>query len=188
VNQLLICALIGVIWTALFIVIALWRIPSFITKVYVKGLGRRIGADPWNRMSEPTLAQPGPGGVVMASPDMVNMLGAFDASLGPVHIHWRVPDWDTYWSISLFASNTDNFYVLNDRGAKSKDVDLVVTAPGAVYRKQGNEEVIAAPTARGVVVARIVVKNRDDAAEVARAEELMAQTKIALNSVSAAGD
>jgi len=179
VNPLLICTLIAVVWTALVVVVGLRRIPSIVTRVYVKGFGRLIGAEPWNRIGEPTLAQPGPGGVVMASPDMVNMLGVYDASREPVRIRCKVPDWDTYWSISLFAWNTDNFYVLNDLAAKSKDLDLIVTAPGAAYGKQGNEEVITSPTARGVVVVRLVVKNRDDAAEVARAKQLMSETTIA---------
>jgi uncharacterized membrane protein len=187
VNPLLVCALIAVVWTALLVVIGLRRIPSIVTRLYVKGFGRLIGAEPWNRIGEPTLAQPGPGGVVMASPDMVNMLGVYDASRGPVRIRCKVPDWDTYWSISFFAWNTDNFYVLNDRAAKSKDLELIVTAPGAPYSRQGNEQEIASPTARGVVLVRTVVKNRDDAEEVARAKQLMSQITIALCSQANAG-
>ena len=186
-NPLLICALIGVVWTALVVVIILWRVPSAITRMYVKGFGRKIGAAPWNRIGDPTQAQAGPGGVVRDSPDMVNMFGVYDASRGPVRIRCQVPDWDTYWSISFFAWNTDNFYVLNDRAAKSKDLELIVTAPGARYRKQGNEETIASPTARGVVLVRTVVKNRDDAAEVARAKQLMSQTTISPVSQASAG-
>lgn len=178
-SALAICLLAGVVWFLLVLGLMLRRIPSAITRVYVKAFARRIGAEPWNRIGEPNLATAGPTGVVMASPDMVNLFGTFDATSEPVRIRCRVPDWDTYWSISLFAWNTDNFFVLNDLGAESRDLELMITAPGAAYQKQGNEKVIAAPTPRGVVLVRAVIKDRDDAEEIARVQQVLKQTTIA---------
>ena len=56
--------------------------------------------------------------IVRPSPDLLYAGCAFDLADGPLRIQATVPR-DTYWSLSMFAANTDNFFVVNDRAAKS---------------------------------------------------------------------
>jgi uncharacterized membrane protein len=67
---------------------------------------------------------------------------------------------DTYWSVSVFDADTNNFYALNDRQAKTGAADFLL----ADSARPANDErlpVVAAPTSRGIVLFRILVS--DDA-------------------------
>jgi uncharacterized membrane protein len=57
----------------------------------------------------------------------------------------------------LFASNTDNFFVINDRQVKSNPAEILLVAPGRSYPKPRNARVVVAPTARGVVLIRMLI-------------------------------
>jgi uncharacterized membrane protein len=179
VNDLLRWALLTAGWTAVFAIIALRRLPRCFMRLVVRGFAKRISGDPWNKLHYVGLANAGEDTIPMTSPDMVMMFGTYDVSRQPVRIQSTVPDWDTYWSISLYAWNTDNFCVLNDRAAKTRELDLVIVRPNQKHTSKSNQAVVVAPTARGMIVIRAVVKNREDPAEIARAEQLLTQTKIA---------
>jgi len=47
----------------------------------------------------------------------------------------------------------------------------VIVKPGSGYQAKANEEVVVSPTLKGVVLMRYIVTNRNDAAELLRAEE-----------------
>src|SRR5689334_2627268 len=47
--------------------------------------------------------------IVRPSPDLQYSACPYDLSHGPVLI--RVTPWPSYWSVSLYAANSDNFYV-----------------------------------------------------------------------------
>jgi uncharacterized membrane protein len=98
--------LMTVAWALLLLLFGLWRLPIFVTRRSIQGFGRRIGADPWNRLHCPGLVNAKEDPVVMTSPDMLVSFGAFDASHQPVRIRCSVPTSGTYWSISLYAWNT----------------------------------------------------------------------------------
>jgi uncharacterized membrane protein len=172
-------AVLTLVLSGAMFLLFLWRTPFFITKVVLRGFGRRLGGPPWNRLRPGTVMSSGDDSVVMTSPDMIYMFGAFEVSKEPVVIHCAVPDHDTYWCVSLYAKNTDNFYVRNDRDAAGRDFDLVIASARSDYRKTGGEEVAVAPTDRGVIVVRAVVKDREDEVEVARIQEFLKQTTIA---------
>ena len=65
-------------------------------------------------------------------------------------MHAVIPK-DTYWSVSMFAANTDNFFVMNDRKARAPQVDLVLVRAGQEYQSGGNA-IIVIPTRRGVIL------------------------------------
>ena len=161
-----------------FLLVALWRFPSAVTKIYVRRFGKRLGTPPWNQLQGGALLHPGTDHVVRSSPDILNMFGVYDVSAEPARVRCFVPDWDAYWSISLYAWNTENFYVLNDRMTKPGALELIIVGPGGHHQKKGNETVVMAPTARGVIVLRAVVKNREDTEEVARMQELVQRSTI----------
>ncbi|MCW5888965.1 MAG: DUF1254 domain-containing protein [bacterium] len=94
--------------------------------------------------------------VVRPSPDLLYSACTFDVSGGPVHVTAEVPR-DTYWSISMFAADTDNFFVLSDRQANGDRVDVVVAAPGAAVTLPPGAVRVDVPTTRGVILERTLV-------------------------------
>lgn len=83
--------------------------------------------------------------VVMPSPDLLYSVCAYDLSEGPVRISAN-PQLTSYWSLALYGANSDNFYVVNDRKAAGKPVDLWLLA--------GNAELLGKTTDPGAVVVR----------------------------------
>lgn len=114
--------------------------------------------------------------VPMENADSKTTFAAFDVTEKPVRIKCVVPPIDNYWSVSLYAWNTDNFYVVNDRTAIDKTFDLVLVKAGSKYQKVGNEEIVTVPTNKGVMLIRMIASNRNDKAEVARLGDYQKQT------------
>lgn len=97
--------------------------------------------------------------VVKPSPDLIYSTCAFDVSRTPIRITTPVPN--TYYSISAFDINTDNFFAINDKQIKSDMIEIVITGPDTSYRGNGKEIVITAPSAKGVVLFRMLIKDHD---------------------------
>jgi uncharacterized membrane protein len=93
-------------------------------------------------------------GVVRPSPDLLYSICPFDLSKGPLRVRSPVPS-DTYWSVSAFDANTDNFFVKNDRQV-SGAIDFLIVAQGDSENTEGFS-VVRAPTARGLVLFRTLI-------------------------------
>jgi uncharacterized membrane protein len=172
-----------VLLTGGFVVLFLWAMPIVITGAVVLGFRRKMRGKPegkpvFNHLILGAPAKSGDDRVVMTSPDMIYMLGVYDVSQEPVVIRCAVPARDTYWCISLYARNTDNFYVRNDRASQDREFDLVLTNHKVGYRRVGNEEVVHAPSPRGIVVIRAVIQDPADQEETARVQAVLKQTTI----------
>jgi uncharacterized membrane protein len=97
--------------------------------------------------------------IVMPSPDLLYALCAFDVGAAPLRIR-ADPRAPNYWSIALYASNSDNFFVLNDRQAAGRPVDLVLLGPRAYPAPPAIPEGatrVSAPTERGLLLMRVLV-------------------------------
>lgn len=107
--------------------------------------------------------------VVLPSPDLLYATCAFDVRRQPLRIQ-ADPRLPGYWSIALYAANSDNFFVLNDRQAAGAPVDLVLVAPGAPAPAAlpAGARVVTAGSGRGLLLMRVLVG--DDAAERQAAE------------------
>jgi uncharacterized membrane protein len=66
--------------------------------------------------------------VVMPSPDLLYSVNVFDVSAGPVRVRAN-PGLPSYWSIALYAANSDNFFVLNDRQAGTDPIHAGLMHP-----------------------------------------------------------
>jgi uncharacterized membrane protein len=77
----------------------------------------------------------------------------------------------TYWSVSFFAANSDNFFVLNDRQAKEKRVRVVLATDDA-SPAEGAQTVIS-PSRRGVVLFRTLVLDLADLPMLQRFQQTM---------------
>jgi uncharacterized membrane protein len=83
----------------------------------------------------------------------------------------RVNPWHGYWSLSLYAANSDNYFVIDDREAHS-GVEIVLVqrqrdAPDDAAR------VVQSPSRRGVALIRRLAPTADEynrAREVARGD------------------
>lgn len=97
--------------------------------------------------------------VVMPSPDLLYATCALDVAERPMRIRvdLRTPG---YSSVALYASNSDNFFVLNDRQAGDAPVDLVLMGPKAYAQAPvipPGVRTVTAPSARGLLLLRVLV-------------------------------
>lgn len=96
--------------------------------------------------------------VVLPSPDLLYATCRFDLARAPLRIRAH-PQWPRYWSLALYAANSDNFFVLNDREAGSAPVDLLLAAPGQALPpgSAGAARVVRAPGTRGLLLMRLLL-------------------------------
>ena len=108
--------------------------------------------------------------VVKPSPDLLYSLCVYDVAEKALRISVPVPD--TYWSISFYQTNTDNFYVLNDRQAKSNPVEIVLVGPDMTVPPVENAQVVVAPTNKGVFLLRSLIKDEDKLGDFIKIQKL----------------
>jgi len=97
--------------------------------------------------------------IVMPSPDLLYATCSIDVSQRPMRIR-ADPKTPNYWSIALYAANSDNHFVLNDRQAGGTPVDLVVVGPKAYTQAPvlpRGTRVVNAPSAQGLLLMRVLV-------------------------------
>ncbi|MBK8316247.1 MAG: DUF1254 domain-containing protein [Acidobacteria bacterium] len=158
----------------------MWYLPNYLTKKTVDGIYKRRGSWLVNQIGYGGLRFAGTDTVVRDNPDTVTSFAVYDVSEKPMRVRCVIPDRDNYWSLSLFAWNTDNYFVVNDRTAKSKDFELVIVKSGSKYQNQGQEEIVVSPSEKGIFLIRMIVTNRDDKDEIARLAEVQKKTTIQL--------
>lgn len=136
-------------------------LPHVIMNRTMGAIAHRTGVNKMAHAPRPTAAARG---IVRPSPDLLYSTCVFDVSGGPVRVHVSgMPD--TYWSVSVFDNETDNFYVINDRQAKSGGVDFVIAAPGT-RADRTKPPVVVAPSTRGLVLFRTLIDDDKRLAEI----------------------
>jgi uncharacterized membrane protein len=111
--------------------------------------------------------------IVMPSPDLLYATCFFDLTDEPMRVTLST-DYPRYWSIALYASTSDNFFVVNDRSAPDGRVELIVTAAShdsATSIPQNSGTRVVSPTHRGMLLMRLLVNDDPEvraAAESAR--------------------
>jgi uncharacterized membrane protein len=99
--------------------------------------------------------------IVRPSPDLLYSLCCYDISQYPLRLTATIPD--NYWSISGFAMNTDNFFAINDKQAKSNPIEVVLVRKDMTYQDTtGKMHIIVAPTDRGIILIRTVIASKAD--------------------------
>jgi uncharacterized membrane protein len=109
--------------------------------------------------------------IVMPSPDLLYASCAYDLRKGPWRLSSPVPD--TYWSLSLFASNTDNFFVVNNRTVKEK-VDVILAGMNEAPLLPDGAILAHSPSHHGIALFRFLVRDEADNERV-RAFQLQAE-------------
>ena len=161
------------IWAALAIAVIshfvlVHAAPRAMMSVAISRIGE-AGANRWQLADRVT---PLSRTIVRPSPDLAYSACVFDLSRGPVRI--AAARWDAYMSLSLYDSESDNFYVVSDMEAPD-GFDVIV-----VRRQRDAPEdaqnVIISPSAKGVALVRRLAPTPDRfaAAERARADDICA--------------
>ena len=96
----------------------------------------------------------------LPSPDLIYSAAAFDLSAGPLRV--TVPVAGPYTSVSLYAANTDNFFVTNDRHVPRDKFDFILVGPATPDPGAAGIPVIRAPSTTGGILVRFFVGDRDD--------------------------
>lgn len=97
--------------------------------------------------------------IVMPSPDLLYATCAIDVRERPLRVRAdpRGAGHGNYWSIALYAANSDNFYVLNDTQAGTQPVDLVIVPAGSAATAPAGATVVQSPSTRGLLLMRVLV-------------------------------
>jgi uncharacterized membrane protein len=114
-------------------------------------------------------------GIVRPSPDFAYSACVYDLSDGPVTI--TLGPWRDDWSLSLYADNSDNFFVIDDREARNGAAITLVrrgrSAPEDAHR------IVTSPSTRGVALIRRLAPTPEayaQAAAIARNDVCAAMT------------
>lgn len=108
--------------------------------------------------------------IVRPSPDFAYSACPYDLSEGPIAI--RVAPWDGYWSLSLYAANSDNFFVIDDRETDG-GVEILLSRGPSGEQADAGVRAVRSPSARGIALIRRLAPTQADydaAAQAARGD------------------
>lgn len=149
-----------ILWTALaaflFAVIVHIAVVSYVPfKAMDIVMNQRFKDLPRNMMipSPPTTADSR--NVVRPSPDILYSICMYDVSKKPLLFNCVLPE--GYWSASFYADNTDNFFVINDRQAKSKTVKILLVGKNMPAPVAGDAIIVKAQSDKGLALIRMIV-------------------------------
>ena len=120
-----------------------------------------------NQLFHASIRMAGTDKVPIDNPDIATSFGFYDVSDHPVRIHCEIPTTGNYWSLSLYGWNTDNYYVLNNKQVKGTKADLIIIRKGQEYTPLPGEIVVTSPGKKGIVLVRIIVRDRNNSGEIA---------------------
>jgi len=135
-------------------IVAIFAVPNVLMNVALQRLGGGH-YNAWHLGDRVTAASRT---IVRPSPDFAYSACPYDLATGPVRIH--VAPWNDYWSLSLYANNSDNFYVLDDREARD-GADILLIRGGAPPPDHPTATVVESPSARGIALIRRLAPTPD---------------------------
>jgi len=94
--------------------------------------------------------------VVMPNPDFLYVACGYNLWNGPIRISGKMPD-STYASVALYADNTLNYYIKNDRQSPDKSYNFILTKNEDDKANYPNEEVIVSPSGMGTILTRTLI-------------------------------
>jgi uncharacterized membrane protein len=147
---------------------AVFAAPRLLMNVAIERIGA-AGVNTWHISERVTAASRQ---IVRPSPDFAYSACVFDLTDGPVII--AATPWDDYWSLSLYAANSDNFFVIDDREAHY-GAEITLVQRGAAH-PEGASMTIESPSTRGIALIRRLAPTPGtyDAAKLVAAEDVCA--------------
>lgn len=152
------------VWAALIAgAIAHVALVRAVPRVLMDKAIERIGAGGSNAWRLADRVTPESRQIVRPSPDFAYSACSYDLSGGPVTIH--VEPWSEYWSLSLYADNSDNFFVVDDREVR-EGVTITLVQRGRAAPVDA-PRVVHSPSARGIALIRRLAPTPDEYAAAA---------------------
>jgi uncharacterized membrane protein len=145
--------------------------PYLIMSRAMNGIAQRAGG--FNTPLSTNLPNAASRGIVKPSPDLLYTACAFDIGEGPVLVGGTPSQ--AYWSMAFYASNTDNFFVINDRQAQGSPAFVVIAAArmrDRIPAEQKSLEVVEPPSDKGIVLFRYLVLDPQDLAKALAAQTM----------------
>jgi uncharacterized membrane protein len=112
--------------------------------------------------------------VVMPNPDFLYVASGYNLLNGPIRISGKMPD-SSYSSVSLYADNTLNYFIRNDRQTPDKKYSFILTRNEEDKTKYPNEEVVVSPSEFGTILTRILI---DKPENIERLKEVQQSFKV----------
>ncbi len=140
--------------------ILVWGCPYVVMTVTMWGISRQIGLNTVVHTPTPTAQTQI---IVRSSPDLMYSTVVYDVSTTALHITVPIPD--CYMSLSMYAANTDNFYVINDSQVSDPSLELVLIGPSTPV-SQNTSLTIQSPSQRGILLFRFFAGQDDRLAEI----------------------
>jgi|TARA_B110001454_G_scaffold191123_1_gene190634 uncharacterized membrane protein len=109
--------------------------------------------------------------VIRPSPDLLYSGCGYDVTYSPVVITSKVLN--TYWAMSFYSANSDNFAILNDLDIDSEDLKVYLFGPNSKPIKITDGFAIFSPTDKGVMLIRRFIGNEDNIEEMYRNQETL---------------
>ncbi len=157
-------ALAGILHVVIVMLIPIGIMRTVMSRVAATAGVNRIVAQPLPTETSRSIVKP--------SPDLLYALCVFDVSAGPVRVSITPPT--TYWSVSVFDTNTDNVFKLNaadvpDQATAHLVLGLAADAPRIATTLPAAKFV---PTAdvTGVILARILVLDKTNMSDALAAQ------------------
>jgi uncharacterized membrane protein len=97
--------------------------------------------------------------VPFPNPDSLYSFCAYDVSDRPLRISANIPD--SYWSLSLYEKNMDNYFVINDKQIKTRQAEIILTGMNNAISDQGSTKIVISPTETGFLFIRLLIEDSD---------------------------
>jgi len=151
--------------------LTVWALPRLIMAEVLR-VTRNEGATSSGAVLRPPPADHTARRIVMPSPDLLYATCSLDLSEQAAKISADI-DYPRYWSIALYADNSDNFMVRNDREHGARALRWLIVASDASYPVAAapDVEIIKAPGSRVLLLLRMLLPEDEagrSAAEAAR--------------------
>jgi uncharacterized membrane protein len=144
--------------------------PYLIMSRAMNGIAKRAGG--FNAPLSTNLPNAASRDIVKPSPDLLYTACAFDIGEGPVLVGGTPSQ--AYWSVALYASNTDNFFVVNDRQTQGSPAFVVISTARMRDRipvEHKSLKVVEPPSDKGIVLFRYLVLDPQDLAKAEAAQK-----------------
>ena len=139
------------VWAALIVAVAVhFGLIHATPRMMMDAAIERIAAEGYNAWRAAPRITAAARDIPRPSPDFAYFACAYDLKDGPLNI--RVAPSPGYWSLSLYAANSDNFYVIDDR---ETDYDARITLVRTGRRPpEDAQNVVFSPSRRGIALIR----------------------------------
>ena len=130
-----------------------------------------------NQLNEPLVRSARRNTIPMDNADTMTRATIYDVSDGPVVFEAEVPGDIEYWSVSAYAHNTDTIFVANDQDTGPGPYRLLIRKEGQSATAPA-DDVAVSPSDRGFLIIRAVMRDRNDAAHVAKLKTEVAKSSL----------